>query len=63
MEKLEKLITPAQTAELLGIKEQTLTVWRCTKRYPLPYVKVGRSVKYREADVRQFIESRLQQVG
>lgn len=63
MEKLEKLITPAQTAELLGVKEQTLTVWRCTKRYPLPYVKVGRSVMYREADVRQFIESRLHQVG
>lgn len=60
---MEKLLTPAQTAELLGIKEQTLTVWRCTKRYPLPYVKVGRSVKYREADVRAFIESRLQQVS
>lgn len=60
---MEKLLTPAQTAELLGVKEQTLTVWRCTKRYPLAYVKVGRSVMYREADVRQFIESRLQQVG
>lgn len=59
---MEKLLTPAQTAELLGIKEQTLTVWRCTKRYPLAYVKVGRSVMYREADVRHFIESRLQQV-
>lgn len=60
---MEKLLTPAQTAELLGIKEQTLTVWRCTKRYPLAYVKVGRSVKYRESDVREFIESRLQQVS
>lgn len=63
METLEKLLTPAQTAELLGVKEQTLTVWRSTKRYPLAYVKVGRSVMYREADVRQFIQSRLQQVG
>lgn len=59
MQAMQKLLTPAQTAELLGISVETLAVWRCKKRYNLPYVKVGRSVKYRETDVHQFIESRL----
>ncbi|MNS10606.1 Helix-turn-helix domain protein [compost metagenome] len=60
---LEKLLTPAQTAEALGTTVQTLAVWRCTKRYALPYVKIGRSVMYRETDVQKFIESRLQLVS
>lgn len=56
---MSKLLTPAQAAELLGISVDTLSTWRCKKRYDLPYVKVGRSVKYREDDVHAFIESRV----
>lgn len=54
----EKLLTEDQTAEMLAIQSQTLSVWRTTKRYDLPYVKVGRSVRYRLSDVMAFIESR-----
>jgi excisionase family DNA binding protein len=57
---MQKLLSPAETAKLLGVSVETLAVWRCKKRYNLAYVKVGRSVKYREADVQKFIESRLQ---
>jgi hypothetical protein len=35
-----------------------MMVWRCTKRYPIPYVKIGRSVKYRRSDLLAFIASR-----
>jgi len=52
----KRLLSPAEAAELLGVKENTLAVWRTTGRYPLKYVKVGRSVKYRLADVEKFIE-------
>jgi predicted DNA-binding transcriptional regulator AlpA len=52
------LIDEIQAAELLGIKRGTLSVWRCTRRYPLPYVKVGRSVKYRIEDIERFLASR-----
>lgn len=45
-----------QAAEYLGVKEQTLACWVTTKRYALPYVKVGRLVKYRRADLEAFIE-------
>jgi predicted DNA-binding transcriptional regulator AlpA len=36
----------------------TLAVWRCTKRYNLPWTKIGRSVRYRLEDVEAFIASR-----
>lgn len=57
---LDKLLTPNDVAEMLGVSIETLNVWRATNRYPLPYVKAGRLVRYRIADVNSFIESRLQ---
>jgi excisionase family DNA binding protein len=54
------LMTPEQVAECLGISVETLNVWRCTKRYNLPYVKAGRLVRYRRIDVEAFVASRLQ---
>ena len=56
---LSNLIDTQTTAEILGVKPETLVVWRCTKRYDLPYVKIGRKVFYQEGDVKNFIESRL----
>ena len=54
----ETLLTRKQAAEFLGVKEHTLAVWACNKRYTLPYVKVGRLVKYRYSDLLNFIEQR-----
>jgi excisionase family DNA binding protein len=54
------LMTPAEVAEYLGVSKETLNVWRCTKRYNLPYVKTGRLVRYRAEDVANFVTSRLQ---
>lgn len=53
-----QLLTPAQVSEILGISQQTLAVWRCTKRYELRYCKTGRLVRYRAEDVQAFIERR-----
>ena len=51
-----ELITPAVAADLLGVQPATLATWRCTLRYPLPFVKIGaRRVMYRRADVEAFI--------
>jgi hypothetical protein len=57
------LLTPADVADRLGISTATLATWRCTKRYPLSYVKVGRLVRYRIADLEAFEISRLQEVA
>ena len=54
----EKLLTPRKTADLLGVTPETLAVWRCTGRYKLPFIKVGRKVLYDRNDVEQFISSR-----
>jgi excisionase family DNA binding protein len=56
--QISRLLTPKETAEILGVSPQTLSIWRCTKRYGLGYVKMGRLVRYREDDVQAFIESR-----
>jgi len=45
------LLTRREAAAYLGIKPQTLAVWKCTKRYGLPVVKVGRLAKYRKSDL------------
>jgi excisionase family DNA binding protein len=52
------LFTPQQAAEYLGVSVNTLEVWRCTKRYNIPFIKVGRLVKYRKLALDAFLESR-----
>jgi excisionase family DNA binding protein len=58
MNRVEKLLTPQEVADVLGVKVQTLSVWRSHGRYDLPYIKSGSLVRYREADVLAFIENR-----
>ncbi len=54
----EKLKPPDEAATYLGIKEQTLAVWRSSGRYGLPFVRVGRAIRYRESDLKSWIEQR-----
>lgn len=54
----DPLLTEAEAAHAIGVKPQTLQVWRSTKRYPLEYVKSGRLVRYRASAVRRFLEAR-----
>ena len=51
-------LTSTEAANILGVTDGTLAVWRCTKRYRLPFVKVGRKIFYRCEDVKAFVESR-----
>jgi len=53
-----ELLDTEPAASYLGIKGHTLEVWRCTGRYNLPFLRVGRRVKYRRADLDRFLESR-----
>jgi len=55
------LLTAKQAADLLGVTEGTLSVWRCTRRYAIPYVKVGRCVRYERAALEEYL--RQQTVG
>jgi excisionase family DNA binding protein len=55
------LIDENEAASRLGIKAQTLRVWRVYRRH-LDYVKVGRSVRYRLVDIDRFVEAHLKSV-
>lgn len=52
------LLTAEKTAELLGIKTQTLAVWRLHRKH-IPFCRVGRSIRYLRSDVEKFIENRV----
>ena len=49
-------MSPEEVARCLDVTVETLAVWRCTKRYPLPWYKIGRKVFYRRSDVEAYIE-------
>ncbi len=50
-----ELLTPDEVAKILGVRVQTLAVWRMTKCYPLKHCKIGNRVRYRRADVERYI--------
>lgn len=56
--KNNELLNRKEAADYLGITDGTLAVWACTGRYNLPYVKVGRLVKYKKSDLDIFINNR-----
>lgn len=53
-----ELLPPAETAEMLGVTEQTLTEWRRHGHGP-PYVKLGhRTVRYDREALEAWLEAR-----
>jgi len=48
------LLTSAEVAQLLSIRQNTLEIWR-TKGMGPAYRKVGRAVRYVEADVLEWL--------
>lgn len=57
------LMDPAEAAKYLGVAVGTLSVWRSVGRYALPFVKVGRRVKYRRSDLDAWLELRTRTSG
>ena len=53
---LAHLLTPAEVAAMLGIKEQTLTAWRCRGSQELEYIRVGRCIRYRAEAIEAYLE-------
>jgi predicted site-specific integrase-resolvase len=49
-----RLLIPRAAANLLNVSEKTLANWRCSGFGP-PFVRVGRLIRYREADLHDFI--------
>lgn len=52
----DELLDTKQAAQVLTLKSQTLDLWRTTKRVAIPYLKLGRSVRYRRGDLTAYLE-------
>lgn len=59
----EKLLNDAEAADILNVSPKILSVWRCTGRYNIPFVKVGRCVRYRASDLEKWLDSRTTRNG
>lgn len=57
---LDRLLSRAEAAEFLGVSKGTLEIWASTKRYNLPFIKIGRLAKYRLTDLQEFVNSNIQ---
>ncbi|MGE0049469.1 MAG: helix-turn-helix domain-containing protein [Acidithiobacillus sp.] len=57
-EQVPVFVDAETAAQVLGIKCNTLTNWRSTGRYALPFVKTGRLVRYRVSDLAEWIAQR-----
>ncbi len=51
------IATAGEAAKFLHTTKGTLAVWRCNGTYALPFIKRGRKVFYRRADLAAFAEN------
>lgn len=59
----KELLDERAAAAVLDVTAGTLSVWRSTGRYALPFIKVGRKVRYRRADLTAWLETRYRESG
>jgi excisionase family DNA binding protein len=52
------LLTEVETAKQIQVAPETLQQWRHHKRYQLPFVRVGRLIRYRQSDIDAWLASR-----
>ena len=52
------LLSPQAVAELIGVRVETLATWRSTHRQGLPYIRIGRKIRYAEQAVLAWLASR-----
>jgi excisionase family DNA binding protein len=63
VEASRELLSEKEAAQLLTCSPGTLSVWRSTGRYNLPFLKVGRMVRYRRADLLAWLKNRTRESG
>lgn len=57
------LMTPRDAAVYIGVKINTLAVWRMTNRYGLRYLKLGKAIRYRKDDLDEWLASKAVDKG
>lgn len=57
------LLDEKAAAAFLDVKPGSLSVWRSVGRYAIPFIKIGRKVRYRHSDLENWLESRTRANG
>ena len=63
LQRSRELLDEKAAAKLLDLKPGTLSVWRSTGRYKIPFVKIGHLVRYRRTDLETWLDSRVRESG
>ena len=50
---MSELLTTNQVKELINVTNMTLYEWR--KRDKIPFIQVGRTIRYRRSDIREIL--------
>jgi len=53
---MEKLLTPQEIAEVLGVQPSTIYQW--THQGYIPHVKLGKFIRFRVKDVEKWVEKK-----
>lgn len=53
---LEVLLDTQGAAKILNIPAKTIVKWRSTGENNIPYIRIGRSIRYRPSDLIAYIE-------
>ena len=63
LSRTKELLSDKEASRYLRVADGTLAVWRSTGRYKIPFIKVGRSVRYRQSDLDEFLNSNTHMTG
>ena len=53
---MEKLLTPEEICELLGIEKSTLYAW--TSRGQIPFLKINGMLGFRESEIEEWLKTK-----
>lgn len=54
--KMERLLTPEEICELLGIEKSTLYAW--TSRNLIPFLKINGILRFREGEITEWLKTK-----
>lgn len=57
------LLTEDEAAYVLDLEPESLAVFRSTGRHQIPFIKIGRNVRYRRLDLETWLISRTHALG
>lgn len=54
------IVNTQEAAQLIRTPEKSLIKWRSTGEHNIPFIKIGRNVRYRTTDLRKWIDAHTQ---